>query len=274
VEIGLIAPLLALGAITGFLAGLLGIGGGMIMVPFLGMVLKANGVPVDQIVKVSIATSLATILFTSISSVWSHHHRGTVRWDLVALLAPGIVIGSLVAAQFAAVAKDSWMAIFFGLFVGYMALQMLRPKSKTASTTTPKTLPPNYQLTGVGAAIGGLSSLVGAGGGFMTVPYLAARGISLPQAIASSAACGFPIALAGTIGYIYSGWDLTIAPGAIGFIYLPALIVVSIASMAIAPLGVKVAATAPTATLKKLFGGMLFCIATYMLWKGLSPYFV
>jgi uncharacterized protein len=271
VDLSIVALMLLLGAITGILAGLLGIGGGMVMVPFMSALIVQQGLPANSATKVAIATSLATILFTSLSSVWAHHKRGAVQWGVVKALAPGIVIGGLIAAQFAALAKDSWMSIFFAIFVGYMAMQMLRTKKPTAAlvSDTPA-LPSPAKLTGVGALIGGLSSLVGAGGGFMTVPFLVGKGIKMPQAVATSAACGFPIALAGTIGYVISGWHLNIAPNAIGFIYLPALLIVSLASMATAPFGAKMASTLPVATLKKAFGSMLLCVAFYMLWRGIS----
>jgi uncharacterized protein len=271
-ELTVVALMLLLGAGTGFLAGLLGIGGGMIMVPFMSALILHQGLPANSVTKVAIATSLATILFTSISSVWAHHQRGAVRWDAVIGLAPGIFIGGLVAAQFAAIAKDTWMSIFFGIFVGYMAIQMLRSKKSSAQSSNElQALPSLTRLTGVGAAIGGLSSLVGAGGGFMTVPFLVAKGVKMPQAVATSAACGFPIALAGTLGYIISGWQQNIAPSAVGFIYLPALAIVSIASVITAPIGAKAAATLPVAALKKAFGMMLTCVAIYMLWNGVFP---
>jgi uncharacterized protein len=266
----IVALMLLLGAITGFLAGLLGIGGGMIMVPFMSAIVVHQGFPTHSSTKVAIATSLATILFTSISSVWAHHKRGAVQWNAVKALAPGIVVGALVAAQFAALAKDSWMSIFFAIFVGYMAVQMLTGKkpSNLSPTQAPR-LPSFPKLSAVGAIIGGLSSLVGAGGAFMTTPFLVGRGVTVPQAVATSAACGFPIALAGTIGYVIAGWNLNVAPNAIGFIYLPALLIVSLASVITAPFGAKVAFILPVPTLKKAFGTMLLFVAAYMLWKGL-----
>ena len=117
-DISLILGLLVLGAATGFLAGLLGIGGGMVTVPFMAMLLSAQGFPVAETVKVAIATSLTTIVFTSMSSVRAHHRRGAVRWDLVRLLAPGILLGALCAAQLAGWLPDRWLAAFFGVFVG------------------------------------------------------------------------------------------------------------------------------------------------------------
>jgi uncharacterized protein len=249
----------------------------MIMVPFISALLTTQGFPANHIVKVAIATSLATILFTSVSSVWAHHKKGAVRWSIVYSLAPGIVLGALIAAQIAGTLKNQWMEIFFGLFVGYMAMQMLKPKTKTIDKSMKSdqgiaapTLPANSTLFGVGSLIGALSAMVGAGGGFMTVPYLTGKGIPLPKAVAISAACGFPIALAGAVGYIIAGWDLHIAPYTTGYIYWPALLVISAASVVTAPWGAHQAATLPVAMLRKFFGAMLLCIAAYMLWLGLK----
>ena len=240
----------------------------MIMVPPLIMLMTSRGFPQEHIIKVAIATSLATILFTSISSVRAHHERGGVQWPIVAKLAPGICVGTLITAQIAGLLNTRWLTIFFGLFVGYSAIKMLQ-KNKNAGAET-KPMPKALGLFGVGGVIGGLSALVGAGGGFMTVPFLANRGLTMQHAVASSAACGFPIALAGAIGYIIAGWNVQIAPYTAGYIYLPALFMISLASVITAPIGAKTAANMPMATLKKFFGFMLMALATYMMWRGLA----
>jgi uncharacterized protein len=245
----------------------------MLMVPFISVLLKAQGFPPEHIVKVAIATSLATILFTSVSSVWAHHKKGTVQWSIVKALAPGIVFGALLGAQVAGQIKNQWLEIFFGLFVGYMAVQMLKPKTKAIQPTAAieiKPLPSTTQLFSAGAMIGTLSAMVGAGGGFITVPYLNGKGLPLPKAVAVSAACGFPIALAGAAGYVIAGWDLNVGPHTTGFIYWPALVVISAASVVTAPWGAHQASVLPIPTLRKFFGAMLLCIATYMLWLGIS----
>jgi uncharacterized membrane protein YfcA len=264
----LIAELALLGLGTGFLAGLLGIGGGMLMVPFITLILTGRGVAPDLAVKMAIATSMATIIFTSISSVRAHHKRGAVRWDIVKRLAPGIVLGAIVASMGVfALLKGSWLALFFALFVGFSATQMLLDKKPKPTRTMPGTA---GQL-GAGGAIGFLSGLVGAGGGFVSVPFMTWCNVPIHNAVATSAALGFPIALANAAGYVVSGQGVANLPAnSVGYIYLPALVVIACASVLMAPLGVRAAHALPIASLKRVFAGILYLLAAYMLWKGLT----
>ena len=264
----LIAELVLLGLATGFLAGLLGIGGGMLMVPFITLILTGRGLSPDLAVKMAIATSMATIIFTSISSVRAHHKRGAVRWDVVKRLAPGIVLGAALASLGVfALLKGSWLALFFAAFVGFSATQMLIDKKPQAS----RTLPGTAGQLGAGGAIGFLSGLVGAGGGFVSVPFMTWCNVPIHNAVATSAALGFPIALANALGYAVAGQGLSGLPSAsIGYIYLPALLVIACASVLMAPLGVKAAHALPVRTLKRVFAGILYLLAAYMLWKGLT----
>jgi uncharacterized membrane protein YfcA len=257
----LVVALLCLGAFTGLAAGLLGIGGGMVMVPFMALALDSIGFPHGEVVKVAIATSLTTIVFTSISSVRAHHARGAVRWDVVRAFAPGILVGSLLAAQAAHLVPDRVLAAFFGLFIGWSALRMLSSRPPRPDRELPG--PPG--MFGAGAAIGALSALLGAGGAFMTVPFLVKRNVPILNAVASSAACGFPIAVAGTIGYAWAGWSVPLPPHTLGYVYLPALACISAASVTTAPLGARLAHSLPTATLRKLFAVLLLALAAYML---------
>jgi uncharacterized protein len=263
----MIAGLLVIGASAGFLAGLLGIGGGMIMVPFIKIVLQQVGMPTEFALKVAIATSLTTILFTSFSSVRTHHNNGAVVWPVVLRLAPGIAIGALLGAQIAAGLNTAFLAAFFSIFLAYTGYTMLRAKRKLSAGPGAQ-LPGSLALAGMGAVIGGLASLVGAGGGFLTVPYLEKRGISMQQAVGCSAACGFPIAAAGAIGYAWAGRHLDISPGTIGFIYWPGLVVIASASIITAHFGAVTAHRMPTAKLRRLFGWVLFLMAGYMLWTA------
>jgi uncharacterized membrane protein YfcA len=260
----LVAALLMLGAFTGLAAGMLGIGGGMLMVPFMSMLLDRIGFPQDLVVKVAIATSLTTIVFTSASSVRAHHALGAVRWDVVRALAPGILAGSLLAAQLAHAVPGRMLAAFFGLFIGWSALKMVtgRPPSPE------RTLPGAPGMAIAGGAIGALSALLGAGGAFVTVPFLVRRNVPMLSAVASSAACGFPIALAGTIGYMWSGRDLELPAGTIGYVYLPALACISAASVTTAPLGARLAHALPTRALRWIFAALLAALATYMLMRA------
>jgi uncharacterized membrane protein YfcA len=261
----IIVALLALGAFTGVAAGLLGIGGGMLMVPFMTMLLGSVPFPPDEIVKVAIATSLTSIVFTAVSSVRAHHRRGAVRWDVVGRLAPGILIGSLATAQLAGRVPGRALAAFFGLFIGWSALRMLSAKPPSAD----RGLPGPLGLFGAGTAIGGLSAVLGAGGGFITVPFLVRRNVPMAEAVASSAACGFPIALAGTLGYMWVGRNLPMPAGTVGYVYLPALLCVSAASMLTAPWGARLAHTLPAREMKRLFALLLACLAAYMLWRAI-----
>ncbi|MFG6413473.1 sulfite exporter TauE/SafE family protein [Roseateles sp. DC23W] len=264
----LVAELLALGLAAGFLAGLLGIGGGMLMVPFLTLILGQRGVDGGLAVKMAIATSMATIMFTSLSSVHAHHKRGAVRWNLVKGLAPGILAGGLLAgAGLFVLLKGAWLALVFGAFVSFSGWQMLRNKRPAPSRQMPG---PAGQF-GAGAGIGLLSGLVGAGGGFVSVPFMVWCNVPVHLAVATSAALGFPIAVANTLGYVVSGWGMESAlPGAFGYLYLPALVVIAAASVTMAPLGARTAHAMDVSQLKKAFATLLFALAAYMLWKGFS----
>lgn len=264
----LILELALLGVGTGFLAGLLGIGGGMLMVPFITIIMAQRGVAPDLAVKMAIATSMATIIFTSISSVRAHHKRGAVRWDIVKGLAPGIVIGGAIAsAGVFALLKGSYLAIFFALFVGFSATQMFLDKKPKPSRQMPGTA----GQVAAGSVIGFLSGLVGAGGGFISVPFMVAHNVSIINAVATSAALGFPIALANTAGYVISGASVPDLPAhSLGYVWLPALAVIASCSVFTAPLGAKLAHRLPVAKLKRVFAVILYGLAGYMLWKGLS----
>jgi uncharacterized protein len=263
----LIAELLALGCIAGFLAGLLGIGGGMLLVPALTLIGSLRGFPDGYVVKMAVATSLATILFTSLSSVRAHHQRGAVRWDVVKILAPGIVVGSFVGAQVAKLLPARVLALMFAAFVTYSAVQMFIDKKPKPS----RQLPQGLGMFGGGTAIGTLSSLVGAGGGFISVPFMTWCNVPIHTAVATSAALGFPIALAGTVGYVVAGWSLPDTPvGAVGYLYLPALVFIAVASVALAPLGARAAHAMDVKQLKRAFAILLFVLAAYMASKGLA----
>jgi uncharacterized membrane protein YfcA len=268
IDAPLVAELIALGCTTGFLAGLLGIGGGMLMVPFLTMILTQRGVQAGMAVKMAVATAMATILFTSLASVRAHHRLGKVRWDIVVRMAPGIAIGGVLAgAGVLALIKGSLLAVLFAVFVGFSATQLLLGRKPAPS----RAIPGAVGQAGVGAAIGFLSGLVGAGGAFVSVPFMTWCNISIQTAVATSAALGFPIALANTLGYIVGGWNLPSAlPGGFGYLYLPALAVIALASVTMAPWGARTAHALDRAQLQRVFAVLLYGLAGYMLWRGLS----
>jgi uncharacterized protein len=258
----LILELALLGTCTGFLAGLLGIGGGMLMVPFLTFILSSKGFPQDYTVKMAVATSLATICFTSLSSVRAHHQRGAVLWNVARLLAPGILVGSLFGAQIAVSLPGKMLSVLFALFVGFSATQMFLDRKPKPTRTLPK----GPGMFAMGGLIGMLSSVVGAGGAFISVPFMTWCNVKIHNAVGTSSALGFPIALAGTLGYAWAGFGMPqMPPGSVGYIYLPALVIISIASMAMAPLGARTAHRMDIRPLKKVFAAVLYGLAAYFL---------
>lgn len=264
----LIIELALLGIGSGFLAGLLGIGGGMVMVPFITLIISSRGVAPDLAVKMAIATSMATIIFTSVSSVRAHHQRGAVRWDIARRLAPGIVVGSMAGSLGVfALLKGSYLALFFGLFVGFSATQMFFGKKPKPA----RQMPGSAGQFAAGGVIGFLSGLVGAGGGFISVPFMAWCNVAIHSAVATSAALGFPIAVANVVGYVISGWNIDkLPPASFGYIWLPALVVIAICSFLTAPLGAKAAHNLPVDKLKRIFASILYLLAAYMLYKGIA----
>ena len=263
----LVLELLLLGSVAGFLAGLLGIGGGALLVPFMTLVLSFKEMPAQHIVKMAVATSLATICFTSMSSLRAHHQRGAVHWDVVKLLAPGIVLGSLLGAQIAKALPAAVLACLFAVFLTFSATQIFFDRKPKPGRLLPK----GSALFGVGGAIGLISTLVGAGGAFLTVPLMIACNMPIINAVATSAALGFPIAVAGTLGYIIAGWSLPDMPsGTLGYLYLPALFTLAAASMLSAPWGARAAHRMNVRQLRRAFAGLLVGLAGYMLVKGVS----
>ncbi len=262
-----VASLLVLGIFVGLVAGLLGVGGGMFMVPFLTVFFSAQGVAHEHVIKMAVATSIATILLTSISSVRAHHQRGAVLWPVARLLAPGILIGALAGAQLAARLAADWLAYAFAAFLAFSATQMLRNRKPKPTRELPKA----PGLFTAGSVIGLLSGFVGGGGGFVSVPFMVWCNVPIHNAIATSAALGFPIAVAGTVGYVLGGWNVAgLPPGAAGYVYVPAFAVVAVASVLTAPLGAKLAHGSGTRALKRIFAVLLFVLAAYMLSRAFN----
>ena len=253
---------LAIGVAVGFLAGLLGIGGGMVMVPMLVIVFTAKGFPAEHMMHLALATALATIAFTSLSSVRAHHRHGGVDWAVARAMSPGIVAGSLAAALAAGLVPTRPLAVFFTGFMFYAAAQMLVEFKPKAS----RELPGPAGLFGAGAAIGAISSLLAAGGAFLSIPFLLWCNVPLRRAIGTAAANGFPIALAGTVGYVLQGLRANDLPAwSFGYVYLPALALIVVASMPLAPLGARLAHRLPVKRLRVAFALMLFALGLRML---------
>jgi uncharacterized protein len=264
-DISLILAFLGLGAVVGFAAGLLGIGGGLLLVPCFTFLFTSVGVPGERVVHMAIATSLATILFTSVSSVLAHHQRDAVSWHIVRVLAPGILIGSWIGPWIGKQLNSAGLAMFFAVFVAVSASQMLLDRKPAAA----RELPGALGMFAAGGVIGILAGLLGVGGAFVSVPFMTWCNVKIHKAVATSAALGFPIALAGTLANIYYGIKTPgLPPGSLGFVYLPALLVVSLTSVLTAPLGAKTAHRLPVKALRRVFALTMFVLAGYMLHRA------
>ncbi|MDD2382771.1 MAG: sulfite exporter TauE/SafE family protein [Sulfurospirillaceae bacterium] len=258
-----IIAFLLLGAAVGFMAGLLGIGGGGIMVPVLTSIFLAQGIPVEQVVHMALGTSMASIVTTSFASMQAHHKRGAVQWNIVKMMASGVILGTFGATFLASSMKSSQLAIFFAVFMAYVSIQMAIDKKPKPS----RELVGNKALFGGGMFIGIISALVSIGGGSLTVPFLVWQNIDLKKAIATSAAIGFPLSIAGTVGYmvngmIHSGGSTDMV---LGFVYIPGVILISVVSYFTAPFGAKMAHTLPVGKLKKIFALLLMSLSIKML---------
>lgn len=255
---------LVLGSFAGLIAGLLGVGGGVVIVPALVFVFTEQRVDTEVLMHLALGTSLASIVFTGISSAWSHHRLGAVSWSLVRGLVPALLVGALLGALLADQLTGPWLIWFFGLFeIGIGCYMVLgAPVTQRYMALVLKRL----ELMPVGMVIGLLSSLLGIGGGSLTVPYLCWRGRSMQAAVAVSSVCGIPIAVAGALGYLLMGLDSESLPvGSLGYIYLPALLGLVSASLFTAPIGAALAHRLPVYLVKRLFGGLLLIVGFLML---------
>lgn len=253
---------LILGLGAGILSGLLGVGGGLVIVPMLVASLSWQNIPDQFIMHLALGTSMATIIFTSVSSSMAHHRRGAVHWPIVRRVILGILIGTFLGSCLAARLSGPLLKGFFVVFLYFVATQMITNKKPKPS----RQIPGNAGMFGVGNVIGGISSLVGIGGGTLSVPFMMWCNIPVHEAIGTSAAIGFPIAIAGTLGYIYNGIHTAGLPAySFGYIYLPALAGIVSASVLTAPLGVRLAHSLPVSKLKKVFAVLLLVVATRML---------
>lgn len=250
------------GAVAGLLAGLFGIGGGMIIVPALAWLLPRHGHN-DQVMQVAVGTSLACIAVTAISSSWAHHRQQGVLWPVFKQLVPGLVIGALIGAVLADMLPSLTLRRIVGLAALLVAVKMLLNLKPPATHQLPGT-PGMYTA---GSIIGSISSLIGIGGGSLTVPFLNWCNVPMKTSVGTSAACGVPIAWAGVLGFIVVGWDSSnLAEARLGHVYLPAFAGLITASVLCAPVGAKLAHSLPTVLLKRLFAILLAIIGINMLW--------
>ena len=263
---------LGIGAIAGFAAGLFGVGGGLIIVPILYVVFTKMGYDPSVIMHMALGTSLATIIVTSISSVTAHHKKGAVMWNVFKNLAPGLVIGSFIGAGVADILSGQHLQLIIGAFALWVAFKMF--KGANVQVDESKHLPSAPMQMLAGGGIGIASAIFGIGGGSLTVPYLNKNGVVMQKAVATSAACGLPIAIAGALGFMFFGsQESTEIKNAIGYVHIYAFIGISVMSFITAKLGAKVAHKLSPAMLKKCFAGLLTVVGCYFISKGVMPFF-
>jgi uncharacterized membrane protein YfcA len=255
---------LALGAFTGFMAGLLGVGGGGILVPLLATFFAYQGWPSEHVMHMALGTAMASMIVSSLSSTRAHATRGMVIWPVMKGMAPGIIIGAFITTHFASHVSSYHVAVFFSLFMALISIQMFINWSPPPSEK-PLTL---INMMSAGGGIGSVSALAAVGGGFLTVAYLTFKNIEMKKAVGTSAAIGLPIAIAGTAGYMINGWTImSNQPWTAGFVYIPAFLAISIASFLFAPFGARLSQSLPNASLRKIFGIVTMVLSAKMLYS-------
>jgi uncharacterized membrane protein YfcA len=247
------------GAVAGFLAGMLGIGGGAVMVPMLVFLFEAQNLPKEQILHLAVGTALSTILFTSIASVRAHAARGAIRWDIALRMTPGILVGGLVGSTLAGLVSTKAFALIFAVIIYAAAANILLGRTPKATRQPPGA----SGMFAVGFVISAISAFAAIGGAFLSIPFMLWCNVPMLQAIGTSAMIGFPIALSGGIGFMIAGLHAQgLPPYSVGYVYLPALFGIVIASVLSAPLGAAVAHRTSTKRLRQVFAALFFVIAT------------
>lgn len=253
---------LATGIFTGFLAGLFGVGGGLVVVPVLVALFEAQKFDPSLHMQLALGTSLCTIVVNGFSSVIAHQRKGAVDWQIFSRLAPGLVLGALIGAQLASSVPSAQMKIAFGIGELLVALRLIT----AAAPKLGRELPGWLGMSFSGLVIGTISAMGGIGGGTLTVPYLTWCNVVMQRAIATAAACGLPIAIAGATGYVISGWSNQNLPEwASGYVYWPAALSIMAAGVVMAPVGAKLAHRWPADKLKRAFALLLTVLGLRML---------
>ena len=255
--------LITVGAVAGILAGLLGIGGGLVIVPAMTALLIAQGAGIDLAMPMAVATALGSMLLTSAASAWSHARRGTVDWNAVLRLGPAVALGALLGARFATGLSGPVLARVFAVITAVIALRMLMGGSVSTRQVAPRV----RAWLAAGPLIGGVSAMIGIGGGSFNVPYLTWNGYSTLRAVGIAAACGWPIALAGSAGFVVEGWGRQLWPSSLGYLYLPGAVLIGMAGSLAAPLGANLAHRIGSDRLGRVFGVFLLVVALRMAWQ-------
>lgn len=258
---------LLMGGVSGLLAGLFGIGGGLVLIPALVFAFAAAGLPEAVRMQLVIGTSLATITLTSLVSAWSHHRHGAVQWPYFVRLAPGMVLGTGLGAALAHRLPSASLQGIFAVLTLVLALRVAFFNRMPDATGT--TAPTRAWLLAAGLLLGLLPGLAGIGGGLVLVPFLLWRGLTPGQAVGTSAACMPPIGLAGALAYGVMGQSVTGLPaGSLGYVYLPAMLAMAAGSMLLAPLGARLAHRLPRHWLRRGFALLMAIVGVLMLVEG------
>ena len=259
---------LLLGACAGVLAGLLGIGGGLVLVGALAWLLPTQGVPADAAMHVALASSLASIVLTAAASARAHHRRGSVLWPTVAWMVPGVLLGGVLGSRFAIALDDGVLRWCVAGYCFLIAAQMLW--SKTPAAGDVKVVPRGPGYTVAGGGIGIVSAIVGIGGGSLTVPLLVWRGVAPVRAVGTSSACGIFIGIGSALGYALQAPAAAVPmAGAVGYVYLPAALGVALASVFAAPYGTRLAHALSGQALKRVFAGFLLLVGAAFAYSAL-----
>lgn len=257
-----LSAFLMTGALSGLIAGLLGLGGGVVIVPALIWILSQGAAPAALVPHIAVGTSLATIVATASASVLAHQRRAAIRWRIVADLALWILIGAWLGSALAGALSGEWLRRIFAVFLLYVGVHTLTKSAPTGIAEAVKR--PRRWLAGI--TIGSFSALVGIGGGTLTVPYLTRSGLDIRRAVATSSACGLWIALAGALGFVVTGWNRAGLPaGATGFVYWPAVLGLALASVPMAPVGAELAHRLPMRWVERMFGAVVISVGLALL---------
>lgn len=253
----------ALGLVVGFLAGMIGVGGGAMIVPITTAIFAARGFAPEHTLRIALATSMASIIFVSFSSMRAHHRHGAVDWTILKQMTPGLIVGAFFGTWLARYVPTLPLAVFFAAFVFYAGTNMLvgwKPKSR-AST------PGALGMFIAGFVICAIAAMVAVGGAALVIPFLVWRSVPFHTALGTAAAVGFPISIAASLGYIANGWALPgLPPGNLGYVHLPAVVGIAIGSALLAPIGAKLAHSSSVRTLRFIMAFVLYALAIKLIW--------
>jgi uncharacterized membrane protein YfcA len=253
---------IVLGLISGIISGLLGIGGGIITTPCLFFLFSALGYPSADLMRLTIGTSLAAMVFNTLSATWAHHQKANVDWELVKKVSPGLMTGSILGAFLASHLSSEFLKIFFGIVVCLLSVSFFKEPSHRFCFKLPI---PRFIFLSISILIGTLANILGIGGGSLTVPFLFSLHLNARQVVGTSAATTALVATLGAVTYMILGWDKNIFPENIGYINLPAFLIISLTTFFSVPIGVHFSYQIDQIKIRKIFAAMLLVSGTSLI---------